>query len=421
MIRLTKSQRTIVMIGLDDTDHPEVGCTTHSLNELISKISEENQSDVLERRLVRLWPFASRRTRGNGALSVMISVKSDSITDFERICEKWFEDLSKSISEHPEGGTKASPCLVIAYNQTPESWYWESVRGEVDLGGRRKEVEDSGARIFELDEGWGIIGASAAISWVPDEHSSWELIAWRDGARIGTRRDVSHQAVLEMAQNHPETFLNRDPTKNKGLIAPRTPCPVLYGIRGESSNSVTEAHLWMQNRDDVEDSQSWAPHRTNQMSDDHLVGVCRGTVLTLPHEGRGAHTNLQVLTNGMMTSLVVFKEGGQVNKLVRQLMPGDQVDWLGLEAPDGSIHLERVALRSAVPRISSRPSCCGKTMRSAGRNQSLRCLICGDSREKVWLSIPWSPVGVSSTSGWFEPSPSQRRHLAKPLNQGIPT
>ena len=87
MIRLTKSQRTIVMIGLDDTDHPEVGCTTHSLNELISKISEENQSDVLERRLVRLWPFASRRTRGNGALSVMISVKSDSITDFERICE----------------------------------------------------------------------------------------------------------------------------------------------------------------------------------------------------------------------------------------------------------------------------------------------------------------------------------------------
>lgn len=177
----------------------------------------------------------------------------------------------------------------------------------------------------------------------------------------------------------------------------------------------------MQNRDDVEDSQSWAPHRTNQMSDDHLVGVCRGTVLTLPHEGRGAHTNLQVLTNGMMTSLVVFKEGGQVNKLVRQLMPGDQVDWLGLEAPDGSIHLERVALRSAVPRISSRPSCCGKTMRSAGRNQSLRCLICGDSREKVWLSIPWSPVGVSSTSGWFEPSPSQRRHLAKPLNQGIPT
>ena len=420
MIRLTNSQRTIAMIGLDDTDHPEVGCTTHAFNELIARISEETPSEVMERRLVRLWPFASRRTRGNGALSAMISVESGSISDLEGVCGKWFEDLCESISEHPESGTQASPCLVIAYNQAPESWYWESVRGEVNLESRRKEVGDFDAKTFELGEGWGIIGASAAISWVPDEHSSWELIAWRDQARIGTPRDVNHEAVLDMAQKHPETFLNRDPTKNKGLIAPRTPCPVLYGIRGKSSNSVTEAHLWMQKRNDVEVSQTWASHRTNQMSDDHLIGIGKGTVLTPPHEGRGAHTNLQVITNGRTNSLVVFKEGGQVNKLVRQLIPGDQINWLGLEAPDGSIHLERVALCSAAPRISSRPSCCGKTMRSAGRHQSLRCLVCGDTMEKIWLSEPWSPEGVSSTSGWFEPSPSQRRHLAKPLDQGIP-
>ena len=51
MIRLTNSQRTIAMIGLDDTDHPEVGCTTHAFNELIARISEETPSEVMERRL----------------------------------------------------------------------------------------------------------------------------------------------------------------------------------------------------------------------------------------------------------------------------------------------------------------------------------------------------------------------------------
>jgi len=421
VIRLTKSHRTTVMIGLDDTDHPDVGCTTHALDSLVSRISEEHWSEILERRLVRLWPFASRRTRGNGALCVIASVESSSIANLEEICESWFDDLAESISKHPENGIKASPCLLISYNQTPESWYWESVRAEVDIENRRAEVLASGTKVLELGEGWGIIGASAAISWVPSKHSSWELIAWRDEARIGSEREVSHDAVAEMAQSHPETFLNRDPTKNKGLIAPRTPCPVLYGIRGGSCNSVTEAHIWLQARKDVEASHTWAPHRTNQMSDDHLVGVCTGTVLSPPHEGRGAHTNLRVLSNGKASVLVVFKEGGEVNRLVRQLIPGDQINWMGLESPDGSIHLERVSLHSAVPRISSRPSCCGTTMRSAGRNQPLRCLDCGNTSDKLWMSEPWSPTGVSSVSGWFEPSPSQRRHLAKPLNQGVPT
>tara|TARA_Y100001970_G_scaffold294277_1_gene449651 strand:- start:3313 stop:4542 length:1230 start_codon:yes stop_codon:yes gene_type:complete len=409
------------MIGLDDTDHPDVGCTTHALDSLVSRISDEPWSEILERRLVRLWPFASRRTRGNGALSVIVSVESGSIPDLEKICTGWFDDLSEAISDYPKNGIQASPCLLISYTKTPESWYWESVRGEVDIENRRDEIRSSGVKVLELGEGWGIIGASAAISWAPEAHSSWELIAWRDDEKVGSERIVSHEAVTEMTQSHPKTFLNRDPTKDKGLIAPRTPCPVLYGIRGETCKSVTAAHMWMQERDDVETSHSWAPHRTNQMSDDHLIGVNKGTVLSLPEEGRGAHASISVLSNGRASSLVVFKEGGEVNRLVRQLIPGDRINWMGLESPDGSIHLERVSLLSAVPRISSRPSCCGKTMRSAGKNQSLRCLNCGNTSDKIWLSKPWSPSGVSSVSGWFEPSPSQRRHLAKPLSQGVPT
>jgi len=421
VIGLTGDQSITAIIGLDDTDHPETGCTTHSFDSLLRIISGTQGLEVTERRLVRLWPFASRRTRGNGALSAVVEIDSDSVNDLEDLCSKWFDELALSISKHPDEGIPASPCLAIAYNRTPESWYWDSVRGQVDLEGRKSEVSDSGLRIFSLDEGWGIIGASAAISWIPDENSSWELVAWRDDGKIGTDRVVSQASVMEMSENHPETFLNRDPTKGKGLIAPRTPCPVLYGIRGGSCEAVTAAHRWMQERADVEKSPSWAPHRTNQLSDDHLTGICNGTVLLPPSEGRGAHTHLTVISGGSSHRLVVFKEGGHVNRLVRQLKPGDRISWLGLQSPDGSIHLERVSVLSAVPRISSRPSCCGRTMRSAGRGQPLRCLDCGEASEKYWVSKPWSPSGVSSISGWYEPTPSQRRHLAKPLNHGVPS
>ena len=69
---------------------------------------------------------------------------------------------------------------------------------------------------------------------------------------------------------------------------------------------------------------------------------------------------------GDRKTLVAFKEGGDVNRLLRKLIPGDRINWLGLESPDGSIHLERLRIESSVPRILGRPICCNnKTMRSA--------------------------------------------------------
>ena len=61
-------------LGLDDTDHVDEGCTTSSFDELLSEIQEAMNCDILERRLVRLWPFAERRTRGNGALGAIIDL-----------------------------------------------------------------------------------------------------------------------------------------------------------------------------------------------------------------------------------------------------------------------------------------------------------------------------------------------------------
>ncbi|MDC1029310.1 hypothetical protein OAR30_01800, partial [Euryarchaeota archaeon] len=137
---------------------------------------------------------------------------------------------------------------------------------------------------------------------------------------------------------------------------------------------------------------------------------------------KGAHSALEVFSNGRNITLVAFKEGGDVNRLLRKLIPGDRINWLGLESPDGSIHLERLSIESSLPRITGRPTCCnGKTMRSAGSKQPLRCLNCSKVSKKYWLYDEIDLSGIELINNWVEPSASQRRHLSKPLILGVPT
>ena len=237
---------------------------------------------------------------------------------------------------------------------------------------------------------------------------------------IGKSRKVSSRAVREMERQHPDTFVNRDPTADRGLIAPRTPCPVLYGIRGSTAQCVEDAHRWLQSRTDVEQSPRWAVHRTNQLSDDHVRGVSSGTVITFPMETKGAHSHISVLSEGIRADLVAFSEGGPVNKLLRRLVVGDRIAWVGLNSPDGSVHLERLAMVDCVPRVVSRPSCCGRTMRSAGAGQTLRCQFCGSNAERTWVSQDLYLGDIDMVDHWSEPHPSNRRHLARPLQLSTP-
>ena len=80
--------RDTVIIGLDDTDHPTSGCTTDCFDDLLNRLSSsEHEFTVVSRRLVRLWPFAPRRTRGNGALSAVIELNSNSHLTLRKECE----------------------------------------------------------------------------------------------------------------------------------------------------------------------------------------------------------------------------------------------------------------------------------------------------------------------------------------------
>ena len=65
----------VIRIGLDDTDHIDCAWTTEHFQRLLTRLNDSIVSfETKERRLVRLWPFAPNRTRGNAALAAICLV-----------------------------------------------------------------------------------------------------------------------------------------------------------------------------------------------------------------------------------------------------------------------------------------------------------------------------------------------------------
>ena len=59
-------------------------------------------------------------------------------------------------------------------------------------------------------------------------------------------------------------------------------------------------------------------------------------------------------------------------------------------------------------------------MKSAGNNQHLRCTKCNSFSEKYWKGKIPIFSDIDMIDNWTEPSPSNRRHLSKPLDLGLP-
>ncbi len=384
-------------IGLDDTDEREYGCTTHDFDSLIREL-QMNGFVITDPKLVRLWPFAPTRTRGNAALSA--SIVTDDRDRLISTLEDWFKTRFDGLTIG-EDTHSAQPVLLMTEVQLPESMYWDTVRSFVDLDSRVEELSDYNHHIWSTPAGCGgLIGASAAIAWKGLDDCTWECTAWRS---ISGPRNVPIDIVEKMSIKFPSTFMNRDPNAGQSLIAPRTPCPVLYGIRGESRQVVLDAHLFMQDNG-AELSSGHRAHRTNQATDDHLLSSKIGNVnrvTIMP----GGHVEIDV---GI--KLLSFSQGGELNRLAQSLEHGDKIEWWGLTNIDDTVHLERLRLIHG-KRNRMRPLCeCGSRYKSQGRNQLLKCPNCSREHEDTWT------FNIIQ-SEWFEPPPNYRRHLSKPLSR----
>ena len=158
---VTHPESCHVWIGLDDTDNPDSGCTTATFDDLLTKISQLDGVEIIERRLVRLWPFAERRTRGNGALACILKCYNSSISILEEFLSNFFKQLV--IELNIEKNSLTSPALLYSFEQPDESLYWEAVRHKVDIKDRRNSLDK--IKILSLvNSDWGLILSLIHIS-----------------------------------------------------------------------------------------------------------------------------------------------------------------------------------------------------------------------------------------------------------------
>ncbi|HII85052.1 TPA: DUF1743 domain-containing protein, partial [Candidatus Bathyarchaeota archaeon] len=111
----------------------------------------------------------------------------------------------------------------------------------------------------------------AAIGKKFDGDYTYELIAYRTPKNWGLKRLVEKSSIFEMDRlTRPLTFNNVDLEKQRVIITPRGPDPILFGIRGESPENVKKAFELIKPLEPVE---RWVIFRTNQGTDEHIVRV----------------------------------------------------------------------------------------------------------------------------------------------------
>ena len=203
-----------------------------------------------EPRLVRLNPNVPWKTRGNAALAArfgagrgrrrqVAEIDSRPVWSYPSgrrlrpsLAARWLERAwNRVLAGSRTGEPGTDPALVAVERPLPASLYWNAVREVVAVPTVREVLRRHGAFIRTSGSERGIVGASAAIAW-PEAHPTWELIAYRAPERWGRARRVDTASVRRARSRYADLFLCDDPRTRRLLVAPHTPCPILFGLRG---------------------------------------------------------------------------------------------------------------------------------------------------------------------------------------------
>ena len=388
-------------LGLDDTDTVSDGCTTYTLHCLLESLPDGVEASIPS--LVRLWPFAQHRTRGNAAVAVELTTNDEQAL-LAFLDTYWNEHLQPlkggmGVSVHDREQSPTDPGMVW-FDEKPDeaSFYFDTVQRHVSL--------DEAPRPTQSWGGQGRIGAVAAVVW-PMHSITWEAIAWREETRWSSKaRSVCEHTLTEVAMND-ETFMSRDPRTERSLISPRGTCPVLFGVRAKTQAVASSAAHALSAATRTEPTIGMRVFATNQASDDHLQEVLESTVQSVEVLHRGT-TKIRTEHGEWLA----FAQSGNIKLLAQALKPGDRIAACGLEAKPGVIHIEKLSLCHAVP-TRSRPTCrkCQRTMKSMGTGQGVRCPTCKKRHPEAWIEVDRE----LETNAWVEPPVDARRHLARPL------
>lgn len=406
-------------IGIDDTDSTKGMCTTYLgtvLKDRLTKFSE-----ILDSRLVRLNPNIPWKTRGNGAVALTIETKN-----YEKAVEETLRAV-ENFSSMDEDGT--NPGVVFLRGEVDielTSFYYKALREVATIREAEVLAKRCGCKVEKFNNGRGIIGALAAIGADLSEHT-FELTAYRRPKKWGTPRNVDQDSVFEMDRaTCPETFNNIDWETSSVLITPRSPCPVLFGIRGKTPEVLETAKELINPGESIE---RYAIFKTNQGTDAHLTKcsisevrpftsvISDGTVERVPETIKGGHVVFSIAENGSKLDCAAYEPTGGFRGIVKRLRPGDVIKVYGgvTDTKGLTINLEKLEVLEVKECFEEKnPVChvCDKRMESAGRGQGFRCKKCqttSGSKELI-------QVERELKTGLYGVPPRAMRHLSKPVN-----
>lgn len=428
-----------IWIGIDDTDSPRGGCTTWVLTELVALARERGVDLLGEPRLVRLNPNVPWKTRGNAALAARFGhgrgaarrvgmVGGKPIFAYARgtaLSAAESADLVRAlwdrVREVAEEAPRTDPALVASGQRLPSELYWSAVREVVPVAPRVRALDR--ARVVRRTRGGrrGLVGASAAIAW-PARRATWELITYREAPRWGTPRTVDPRSVRAAQRAEPELFLCYDRRTRRVLVAPHSPCPILFGLRA----TTPEAPLRALRRIRSEPIDRWMLFRTNQGTGDHLVrrlardvrpyrsAIVDGRVASPPRAGPGGHVRFDLEdAAGTSVACLAFEPTKTLPRVARALSVGDRLRVWGSRGASTGLRLEGIRIVRETPRRTlEKPSCpaCRRPGRSLGRHRGFECPGCGRR---------WPPEALTERRrppeyppGTYHPTASARRHLA---------
>ena len=295
----------------------------------------------------------------------------------------------------------------------------------ITIDGAEEFGKSVGCEIHKFKKGRGIIGSIAAIS-LPLPDYTFELLAYRSSQNYGTKRQIDYESVYKMdKETFPDTFENIDYSEDYIAIEPKTPCPVLYGIRSNTVEALKKAKEIVQVSEPIVD---WCIFKTNQHTDMHIQKA--SDIASMKQYGCyevvGEVKNKPTIIDGGHMFFSIFDESGEIEcgayeptknfrKVVSHLRPGDIIKVFGGIGEQNTFNIEKFQVIKLNDIEYKNPVCeCGKRMTSAGKNKGFKCKKCGNkiaSNKKVPISV----TRFLKNAQFYETPVSARRHLSKPL------
>lgn len=427
-------------VAIDDTDSIDGMCTTYLAAIMIDELTDFDL--IGPPRLVRLNPNVPWKTRGNAAICMAFGHgRGRKIAIGESLDRRIYaytqgsgRDEDELLSRAKEvvlqnahlSCDKTNPGIVVSGKRPRPSLYWRAVREVIPLSEAEAAVTAVGGRCAKFKNGRGVIGAAAAMAWRPRDRT-FELIAYRKPERIGSKREIDADSVDEMDRDIQSTFHNIDPSTKHIAIAPASPCPILYGVRGDDPNDLPKAKQKVLS----EPIDKWLIFLTNQGTDDHLIRRSisglrerQGAILT-GEVSRGAtpitggHVFFEMRDGTASITCAVYEPSGRMRRMARELIEGNRITAYGSVRPNPfEFNIEKIWISDSAPsqiKVEN-PICphCGKHMKSIGNGKGYRCRRCGlRAAENDAIYSPRNPLEL----GWYEPPVCSRRHLHKPAER----